>query len=73
MVIIATISEDVMLVLPIKEMYQVEMASFGMIYKYVQSFMTIGIHVEEILRFCFRNLKGSNVGITGGRIYELCR
>jgi hypothetical protein len=68
MVIIATISGDVMLVLLIKGMYQVEMASFDMKYKYVPSFMKVGIDVQEILKFCFRNLKGCNVGITGGRI-----
>jgi hypothetical protein len=38
------------------------MASCGMIY--VLSFMKIGTCVQEILRFCLRNLKGYNVGIT---------
>jgi hypothetical protein len=34
---------------------------------YVTRFMKIGTGVQAILRFCFRNLRGSNVGITGGR------
>jgi hypothetical protein len=37
----------------------------GMIY--MQSFMKIGKDVQEILRFCLRNLNGYNVGITNGR------
>jgi hypothetical protein len=39
-------------------MYAVEMASCGMIY--LPSFM------KPILRFCLKNLKGCNVGITDG-------
>jgi hypothetical protein len=46
-------------------MYAVEIASCGMIY--LQSFMKIATGVQEILRFCLRNLKGCNVDITGGR------
>jgi hypothetical protein len=34
---------------------------------YVPSFMKIGTGVEAILRFCFRNLRGCNDGIPGGR------
>jgi hypothetical protein len=39
------------------------MASGGMIYTYIPSFMKFGIDVQEILKFCLRNLKGCNVGI----------
>jgi hypothetical protein len=46
-------------------MYAVEMASCGMIY--LPSFMKIGTGVQAILRFCLRNLKGCDVGITDGR------
>jgi hypothetical protein len=31
--------------------------------------MKIGTGVQAILRFCLRNLRGFNVGITDGRIY----
>jgi hypothetical protein len=41
------------------------MASGGMIY--LPSFMKIGIGVQGILRFCLRNLRGCDVGITEGR------
>jgi hypothetical protein len=44
--------------------YTVEMGSGGMIH--VQSFMIIGSGFEGILRFCLRNLKGCNVGVTDG-------
>jgi hypothetical protein len=47
-------------------MYAIDMASGGMIY--IQSFMKIGTGVEAILRFCLRNLRGCNVGITDGRV-----
>jgi hypothetical protein len=47
------------------KMYAIKMASCGMIY--ISSFMNIGTGVQAILRFCFRNLRGYNVGITGGR------
>jgi hypothetical protein len=43
----------------------VEMDSGSMIY--IPSFMKIGSGIEEILRFCLRNLRGCNVGITDGR------
>jgi hypothetical protein len=45
--------------------YAVEVASCGMIY--IPSFMKIGTGVQVILRFCLRNLRGCNVGITDGR------
>jgi hypothetical protein len=45
--------------------YAVGMASCGVIY--VPRFMKIGIGVQAILRFCFRNFRGCNVGITDGR------
>jgi hypothetical protein len=38
------------------------MGSGGMIY--VPSFMKIGTGVQAILRFCLRNLRGHNIGIT---------
>jgi hypothetical protein len=34
---------------------------------YIPTFMKTGRGVERILRFCLRNLKGCNVGITDGR------
>jgi hypothetical protein len=43
----------------------VQVGSGGMMY--IPSFMKIGKDVEGILRFCRRNLKGCNVGITEGR------
>jgi hypothetical protein len=46
-------------------MYTVEMTSCGMIY--LSSFMKIGTGVQAILRFCLRNLRGCNVGITDGK------
>jgi hypothetical protein len=39
---------------------------------YILRFMKTGTGVQEILRFCLINLRGSNVGITDG-IYERCR
>jgi hypothetical protein len=45
------------------------MGSGGMIY--IRSFMKIGVGVQVILRFGYSNLKGCNVGITDGRIYEV--
>jgi hypothetical protein len=45
--------------------YTIEMASDGMIY--IPSLMKIGIDVEVILRFCLRNMRSCNVGITDGR------
>jgi hypothetical protein len=44
--------------------YIVKIASGGM--KYIPSFMKIGTGVQAILRFCLRNLRGSDV-ITNGR------
>jgi hypothetical protein len=46
-------------------LYAVETASCGMIY--FQSFMKIDTGVQAILRFCLRNLRGCDVGITEGR------
>jgi hypothetical protein len=43
----------------------------GMIY--TPSFRKIGIGVQEILRFDLRSLRGCNVGITDGKVYELPR
>jgi hypothetical protein len=56
-----------MLVLLIKRIYKytVEMASCGMIY--IRSFVKTGTGIQAILRFCLRNLRGCNVGITDGR------
>jgi hypothetical protein len=41
------------------------MALSGMIY--LPSFMKLGTRVQAILRFCLRNTRGCDVGITGGR------
>jgi uncharacterized protein YraI len=46
-------------------LYSFEMASCGIIY--LPSFMKIAAGLQAILRFCLRNLKGCNVGITDGR------
>jgi hypothetical protein len=35
---------------------------------YIPSFMKTGIGVQAILRFCFRNLRGCDVGITDDRV-----
>jgi hypothetical protein len=48
--------------------YLVEMASRGMIC--IPTFMKIATGVQAILRFCLRNLRGYNVGITDER--DLC-
>jgi hypothetical protein len=40
------------------------MASYGM--TYVPNFIKIGAGIQAILRFCIRNLRGCNVGITEG-------
>jgi hypothetical protein len=45
--------------------YAIEIASCGMIY--LISFTKIGTGIQAILRFCLRNLRGCNVGITDGR------
>jgi hypothetical protein len=45
-------------------MYAVEVASCGVIYS--QRFMKIGTGVQTTLRFCLRNLRGCDVGITDG-------
>jgi hypothetical protein len=47
-------------------MYAFEIVSSGIIY--LVSSMPIGTGIQEILRFCLRNLKGHNVGITDGRV-----
>jgi hypothetical protein len=44
--------------------YTVEMDSDGMIY--AQSFMKISTDFQALLRFCLRNLRDCNVGITNG-------
>jgi hypothetical protein len=44
--------------------YAIEMSSCGM--TYVPSLMKIGTCVQAILRFCLRNFRGCNVGITDG-------
>jgi hypothetical protein len=46
-------------------MYVVEMALCGMIY--IPSFMMLYIGVQITLRFCFRNVRGRNVGVTDWR------
>jgi hypothetical protein len=46
-------------------MYVVDMAFCDMIY--LQSFVKVGTGVQAILRFCLRNLRGCDVGITDGR------
>jgi hypothetical protein len=46
-------------------MYDVEMALCYVIC--LPIFMKIGTGVQAILRFCLRNLKGCNVGITDRR------
>jgi hypothetical protein len=45
--------------------YPVEIASCGMIH--VPSFMKIGRGIQATYKFCLRNLRGCNVGITDGR------
>jgi hypothetical protein len=45
--------------------YAVDMASCCMIY--IPSFMKIGTGVQAVLKFCLRNLRGCNVGVTYGR------
>jgi hypothetical protein len=51
-------------------MYTVGMPSCGMIFS--PSFMKIGTGVQAVLRFCLRNLKGCNVGISDvEEIYEV--
>jgi hypothetical protein len=45
--------------------YTVEIGSGGVIH--IQSFTKIGTGVQAILKFCLRNLRGCNVGITEGR------
>jgi hypothetical protein len=42
--------------------YTVSMSTFGMVY--IPNFMKIDISIQALLRFSFRNLKGSNVGIS---------
>jgi hypothetical protein len=46
-------------------MYAVEMGPDGM--THIPNFMKPCTDVQAILRFCLSNLKGYNVGITGGR------
>jgi hypothetical protein len=58
------------LVLLMREIYEVclQMASCGMIY--IPSFMNTGTKVQVILRFCLNNLKRCNIGITD--VWDLC-
>jgi hypothetical protein len=69
MFITTTVSEAIMLALLIKGFikYAIEIASCGMIY--IQSFKS---GIQAILRLCFRNMWGCNVGIYDGRDYEFC-
>jgi uncharacterized protein YraI len=46
-------------------MYATEMDSCGMMY--IPRFMKIGTGSQAIIRFCFSNMRGCNVGITDGR------
>jgi hypothetical protein len=46
-------------------MYAIEMPSCGMIF--LQSFTKIGTGIQAILRFCFSNLNGYNIGIIDGK------
>jgi hypothetical protein len=45
--------------------YAIEMASYDILR--IPSLMNIGIGVKAKLRFCLRNLRGCNVGITDVR------
>jgi hypothetical protein len=45
--------------------YAIKMGSGAMIY--IPNFIKIGIGVQAVLRFCLRNLRGHNIGITDGR------
>jgi hypothetical protein len=45
-------------------MYAVEIGSGGMIHL---PFMKIGVGVQAVLKFCLRNLRGCNVGVTDER------
>jgi hypothetical protein len=46
-------------------MHAIEMASCGVMY--LTSFVKIGTGVQGVLRFCFRNMKACNDGITDGQ------
>jgi hypothetical protein len=65
--ITSTVWEAVVLVLLVRGIYNVRHwdGVSGMIF--LPSIMKIGTGLQAILRFCLRNLRGSNVGITGGR------
>jgi hypothetical protein len=45
--------------------YVVQMVPDGMIY--IPNFMKIGTDIQAIIRFCFRSLRGCNVGIIDWR------
>jgi hypothetical protein len=45
--------------------YAIEMGSGGIIY--IRSFMKTGTGVQTILRSCFNNMRGCNIGITERR------
>jgi hypothetical protein len=49
-------------------MCTIDIVSGGMVYTYIPSFMKTDICVQAILRFCPRNLRGCNVGITVVRL-----
>jgi hypothetical protein len=66
-VVTATVLEDIMLLLLIEGIYELCLWDGFMFHDIVPSFMKIGTVVQAILRFSFRNLKGCNVCITGGR------
>jgi hypothetical protein len=69
--IISILWEAVLLVLLMQGIYgfvvyAVEIALVTMIL-YISSFMNNGTDVQAILKFCLRNLRGCNVGVTDGR------
>jgi hypothetical protein len=47
--------------------YATQMVSGGMIYIYIPNFVKIGTGVQAILRLYLINVRGYNVGITGGK------
>jgi hypothetical protein len=50
-------------------MYATEMASGGIIYTYIATFMNTGTGVQETLRLCLRNLRGSMLVLLMGGIF----
>jgi hypothetical protein len=45
--------------------YAIQMTSDGM--TYIPSFVKIYTGIKAVLRFCLRNLRGCNIGITDGK------